>query len=70
MSAPANLVSDAYIGNILQGVAIAFIVLAVVFVGLRYVSRYLKGMGLGLDDFLVLPALIFNITLCGISIGK
>jgi len=71
MSASANLetVSDAYSGNILQGVAIAFIILGVFFVGLRYVSRYIKGLSLGLDDFLILPALIFNITLCGISIG-
>lgn len=70
-SAASEAVLDSsYIGSILRNTAIAFIVLQVVFTGLRYVSRYVGGMPIGLDDFLILPALIFNLALCAVSMGK
>ncbi|TAQ91354.1 hypothetical protein B7494_g345 [Chlorociboria aeruginascens] len=62
-------VSDETIGYRLSGVAIAFIVLETVAVGLRYVARYIGGTRGGADDYLMLPALLFNVALCALSLA-
>jgi hypothetical protein len=61
---------EEYSGNSLEGISIAFIVLGVAFVTLRFMSRrYTKIQG-ALDDTLILLALVSNISLCGLSLGK
>ena len=50
---------------------IAFIVLDTVFVGLRFLSRTVKkGVELGWDDWLILPAWATNIGVCAVSICR
>lgn len=55
----------------LINIAIAFIVLNTLFVGLRFVARLLvKKAELGWDDWLLIPAYILNIGLCAAGIGE
>ena len=74
MAATPKLPPSAFLpddrGHQLQNTAIAFIVVETLFVGLRYVSRYLIRSRRGADDFLMPLAWLFNVGLCGISIGK
>lgn len=58
-----------YSGGILIAVAIVFIVLEVLFVGSRELARYRTKAAWGWDDYLVLPALTVNISLCVHGIG-
>ena len=46
------------IGYITRNVSIAFIVLELVFVGLRYLAQHMAGEKSGVDDILMLPSLI------------
>jgi Na+/H+-dicarboxylate symporter len=52
-----------YIGYQFQTGLIAFIILDVLFVSLRYLSRWLAHARLGIDDFLMVPAVICNLAL-------
>ncbi|KAL3420520.1 integral membrane protein [Phlyctema vagabunda] len=60
-------------GN-LRATQLVMIILAVAFVGLRFASRYMKGFSFGMDDLLIVSALIllfviFGITLLGLHYG-
>jgi hypothetical protein len=68
-SAGQQTISDYTVGPTLVNVAVAFIVLELFFVGLWYVATYLKHRGVGLDDFCIPLALVFNLTLSVICIG-
>ena len=50
--------AEGYSGGRLRDTAIAFIVLEVGFVTLRYVSRALGKLPLGVNDYLMIPALV------------
>lgn len=58
-----------YSGDKLRDVAIAFIVIDVVFVGLRYVSQWVGRKPMGLDGWLMLPALLANLGICIAGLG-
>lgn len=51
--------AEQYIGYIALDVAITFTVLEVVAVVLRYISQSMAGKRFGIDDFLILPGLLF-----------
>ena len=59
-----------YRGDTLRDVAIAFTVLEILFVGLRFLSRWIGKKPLGLDDWLMGPGLIISIGLNACTIGK
>ncbi|KAF7917047.1 uncharacterized protein EAE97_012067 [Botrytis byssoidea] len=66
---------DEYIGNVLVNVIIAFTILEIIFVALRYLAQRIGHKPIGIDDWLVLPALIFNLgviidALVGVKIGR
>ena len=61
---------EAYIGHELVAVAVMFIVLDIICVALRITARYLSKTSIGLDDYLVVPALIFCVALCAVSMGE
>jgi hypothetical protein len=71
---PSKLPPSAFLpddrGHQLKNTAIAFMVVETLFVGLRYVSRYLIRSRSGADDWLMPLAWVFNIGLCGVAIGK
>lgn len=58
-----------YSGGTLIAVAIVFIVLGLLFVGLRELARHRTKAAWGWDDYLVVPALVVNIGLCVHGIG-
>lgn len=58
------------IASVLSNTAIAFIVMETAFVAFRYVSRYMIRAPTGVDDFLIPFAWLFNVALCGITIGR
>ncbi len=58
-----------YSGDALVAVAVVFIVLDLLFVGLRELARYRTKAAWGWDDYLIFPALIVNIGLCVHGIG-
>lgn len=62
--------ADEYIGNPPFGVAIAFIVLEVIAVGLRFLARRIGRVAWGADDTLIIPGAILCLALCGCSIGE
>ncbi|KAL9085408.1 MAG: hypothetical protein Q9159_004697 [Coniocarpon cinnabarinum] len=81
MSAPPTLpsLSQAYVeeysGDSLRDVIIAFAILEIVFVGLRYISQVIGTRPWGLDDGLMILALIFNLgqiitSLVSLRLGK
>ncbi|KAI3331709.1 hypothetical protein HD806DRAFT_478092 [Xylariaceae sp. AK1471] len=49
-------------------VAVTFIVLEIGIVTLRFATRYLYNTKLGIDDYLIIPALIFTLGVCVITI--
>lgn len=51
-------------------VAVLFIILETLFAGLRYFSRRKQHTPIGIDDWFIWPALVFNVGLCVESIGK
>ena len=55
---------DEYIGYRLTGVAIAFIVLNITFVALRFAARRLGKVPFGVDDMLIIPSLLTVLLLC------
>lgn len=57
-------------GHKLLATGIVFITLEVIFAVLRYHSRYTKHTPVGFDDWLIWPALVFNLALCVETIGK
>ena len=61
---------EAYIGYELFAVAIVFIVVDVTCVALRICARYLSKARAGLDDYFVIPSLIFCIAVCAICISE
>lgn len=77
MSAGAPTIPDGtpYIGYQLKAVAISFTVLEIIFVGLRYVAQRLNRRPFGIDDWLILPALVLCIglnisALIGLKYGR
>lgn len=58
------------IGSRVLIAACVFIVLEIGFVALRCVARLKFGAKWGVDDYLVIPALIFCLGICVIGIGK
>ena len=62
--------SDEYIGHILVIVAILFIVLEGIFVGLRFISRHLAKTTWGLDDTFIIPSLLFCWGIAILSLGR
>lgn len=61
---------EASIGGTTLAVAIAFIVLEITIVALRFIVRYLSKVRTGLDDALIIPALVFCVGVCVLAIGK
>ena len=59
-----------YRGAKLIAVAVAFIPLEILLVGLRYYSRYVHKGAKGLDDILVALALVFCLVVNAIAIGQ
>ena len=57
-------------GNKLVNVCVAFIPVQIFFVVLRYISRYLGKVPMGIDDWLILPSLASNLILNSVTIGK
>ena len=61
--------SDDYIGYKLTTLAICFLVIEAVFVALRFLARNIAKTPWGLDDFFILPALLFCWGVCILSLG-
>ena len=53
----------------LYGVAIAFIIIEILFVSLRYFGRYVTNARIGPDDILMIPATIFVVAAAALCIG-
>ena len=76
MSVPLNVTTfssgnlEEYQGGSLLATSILFIVVDILFVGLRIWSRRLASTPLGWDDFLIPPALIMSLAISGIGISK
>ncbi|MCJ1246592.1 hypothetical protein MMC30_003801 [Trapelia coarctata] len=51
------------------GCAVAFIVLEILTVGLRYFARYITKTRPGWDDWLILPCLFFSVAVCALVIA-
>lgn len=47
-----------YMGYQMQTTVITFMVLGIVFVSLRFISRYVSGSRMGIDDILIIPAFV------------
>lgn len=56
-------------GPLTRRTAVAFLVLEVVIVASRFLSRRLVSAKLGLDDLLVIPSLIISLRVCIVAIG-
>lgn len=50
--------------------AVAFIILQTMCIVLRFCARYVNGTRLGADDHLMSLALVCNLCLCGLGLGK
>ena len=59
-----------YIGYIARDVGIAFTVLEIAFVGLRYISQSMAHKRFGIDDFLILPGLILCLAINACCVGQ
>lgn len=57
-------------GHIVFGLAIAFIVVEIACVTLRFLARRIGKVPWGADDFLIIPGLIFCLGVCAGSLGK
>ena len=66
---PPDLLND-YCGGQLLGTSIAFMILGPMFVALRFYTRVSTKARLGWDDYLIMPALVANISLQAADIGK
>jgi len=49
--------------------AIAFVVIDISFIGMRYFTRHITKTPLGWDDLLVFPTMLFSVSVCGMQIG-
>ncbi|KAF5872207.1 putative integral membrane protein [Botrytis fragariae] len=58
-----------YRGNTPIAICVTFIVLEIVFVALRYCARWVGKAKWGMDDFLMIPALILCLEQCGVGIA-
>ena len=58
------------IGGSTIAVAVAFAVLEITFVALRFASRWISKTRVGIDDMFIPPALLFCLGLCALAIGK
>jgi hypothetical protein len=58
------------IGSRTLSTAILFIVLEVIVVTLRFTSRRLIRAKLALDDYLIIPSLVFCLGICVVAIGQ
>jgi len=61
---------DENVGPHVVGVAVAFIVLEIFLVAMRFTSRYLNKIPIGLDDIFIIPSLVFCLGICALAIGK
>ena len=59
-----------YQGATPVALSIAFIVLEVFFVSVRYWARHVGHVKWGADDILMIPATMLCLTLCGFCIGN
>lgn len=57
-------------GPVAEGVAWTFLFLQIVFVVLRFISRRHIKAKLGLDDWLILPGLLFCVGMCIVTISR
>lgn len=48
----------AYCGDQLIGVSIMIAILQTIVVGARFYTRYMQKLSIGLDDYLIVPALV------------
>ena len=58
-----------YCGDQLVGTSIAFLLLNVIFVTLRFVARRITGHSFALDDYLIVGALLANLALDPLCLG-
>lgn len=65
---PARVAADT--GGRVIAVASTFIVLEIGVVALRFAARIIYRLKWGVDDYLIIPALIFCIGICIIAIGE
>ena len=56
-------------GYVAVGTCVAFTVIEIVFVFLRFLSRWLGKVPMGIDDVLIIPALIICIATNAVGIG-
>lgn len=56
------------VGSYTLTVAIAFIILEIIFVALRFTSRHLSKTHSGLDDVFIVPSLVFCLGICVLAI--
>lgn len=59
-----------YCGGQLIGNAVSFIVLELVFAGVRFWAHKRQRRNWGVDDWLMVPALLANLCVCITGIGK
>jgi len=56
--------------QVVYAVVITFIVFELVAFALRMTARQMRHVSFGWDDALIIPALLCNLTLCAMSLGK
>lgn len=66
---PPEYIQQDASGHVVR-VAVAFIVLELLLVALRFVSRSVSKTHSGLDDVLIVPALVFCLGICILAISK
>ena len=58
-----------YIGYQVIGVAVAFAIIEISLVALRFVARRINKSSPGWDDYLIIPGLIANLAQCALAIS-
>lgn len=58
-----------YIGYQVIGVAVAFAILEIGLVTLRFIARRINKSSQGWDDYLIVPGLIANLAQCALAIS-
>lgn len=61
---------DEYRGQILVGLAIAFLVIETICVSLRFYARSIGKVRWGADDTLIIPGFILCAAICACTIGE
>lgn len=59
-----------YSGNQLVGTSVTFLILNTVSIVLRFYARFTTKAKLGYDDYLIVPALFFNLSLDAACLSK